>query len=80
MLLNVFQMLHVRSLISLSLIPREGNEAADCLAALASKEVGPHGLILESPPSLATVILWEATEGHLQALHPVLGEDREGIG
>ena len=79
-LIDVFQLLLTRNMISFSLIPREGNQALDCLAALASREMGPNSLILESPTPLAPpILLLEAqTELHIQG-QPILGEDKEHI-
>ncbi|XP_028768553.1 uncharacterized protein LOC114726154 [Neltuma alba] len=60
-LAEIFDLVTDRSSFSFSLIPHEGNDFADLLASIASRELGLNGLILESPPPLAIIILREAT-------------------
>ena len=79
-LADMFQLMLNRSLLSFNLVPREGNEAADCLAAMASRELGPNGLILESPPPLAPIIIREARVETISVGLIQLRENREGIG
>ena len=73
-------MLTDRTTIHFSLVTRACNQAADCLAALASREMGPTGLILESPTLLAHIIFREATGRETLKGQRVIEEDREGIG
>lgn len=77
---DVFFLLSSRSNISFSHTPRGGNLAADCIAALASREVEPTGLILVSPPSLASILAREKNSRMHFEVQPVLGENRKGIG
>lgn len=79
-LADTLQMLEHRSLISFSLIPRKGNCAADCMAAMASREMGPHGLINVSPPLLATIILRDQQMDSAANEQAVLSAERDGIG
>ncbi|XP_054797365.1 uncharacterized protein LOC129302471 [Prosopis cineraria] len=58
---DVLELIVDRRLISMSLISCKRNYVADCLAALASRELGPQGLVSVSPPPLALIILQEAT-------------------
>ncbi|XP_028768655.1 uncharacterized protein LOC114726242 [Neltuma alba] len=81
LLAEIFELVNDRSSYSFSLIPREGNDAADLLAALASRELGPNGLIMESPPPLATIVLREATFVEDCSFDQHISEaDREGVG
>lgn len=77
---EVFQLLLNRNHLSVSFVHCKGNQAADCLAALASRELGPSGLIVESPTPLAPVIFREAMEEPPLLVQLNLEEDREGIG
>ncbi|XP_054806327.1 uncharacterized protein LOC129309003 [Prosopis cineraria] len=58
---DVLELIVDRRLISVSLISRKRNYAADYLAALASSELGPQGLVSAPPSPLALIILQEAT-------------------
>ncbi|XP_028754420.1 uncharacterized protein LOC114713907 [Neltuma alba] len=79
LLAKLFAMVNDRSSICFSLIPREGNAAADFLAAIASKELGPNSLILVSPPPLADIIFHEATVANEFSFDQHVEEnDREG--
>ncbi|XP_028755351.1 uncharacterized protein LOC114714752 [Neltuma alba] len=79
LLAKLFAMVNDRSSICFSLIPREGNAAADFLAAIASKELGPNSLILVSPPPLADIIFCEATVANEFSFDQHVEEnDREG--
>ncbi|XP_028785694.1 uncharacterized protein LOC114741595 [Neltuma alba] len=78
---DIIEQIASRSTLTCSFISRAGNCAADYLAASASREGGPHGLILVSPPPLASILLHDATDmhnlGNDQTSHEA---DREGVG
>ncbi|XP_028803709.1 uncharacterized protein LOC114758781 [Neltuma alba] len=78
---DIIDQIASRSTLTCSFISRAGNCAADFLAASASREVGPHGLILVLPPPLASILLQDATDKHNPGNDQTsLEADREGVG